>query len=630
MKNIIDMKRTTLISLLILTSLSLFAQASFRFALLTDIHVSRSNPSPLQDLSRSVADINLQDDVAFVVVSGDVTEAGDLASMLAVRSRLDSLRVPYYITSGNHETNWSESGCLDFDRVFGDRPQQQMGSRFVFTYQGVTFVGFNSGPVLKMADGHVAPQDMRWVRQQLDTIPLQQPVIAITHYPLQAGDVDNWYDATDMLNDYNTQIVIGGHYHRNLVFTADNLPNVLCRSNLRGKDSINGYTLIDVDPSEITFREKRINQESVWWTTLPFRTSWAEADRQPRPTYEVNQLYPQVQEVWRTGITAGVYGTPCLHKSQVYVGDDEGWMYALDAKTGKLVWRVATGSRIFSSPAAENGCLVFGNTAGDIYCLNEKDGATRWKVHTEKAVLGSPAFAKIGKQDVVLIGGSDNCMRALSVKDGREIWCFSGMNGYHATRPCVYNNKVYFGAWDCYMYALNLSDGSLAWKWSNGKTNDKFSPAACWPVAANGRLYFAAPDRYWTCLNAETGEVIWRTNEHMVREAVGLSTDGKMVFSHCMYDSVVAVSALDPQPTRIWKTNAAYGYDHDPSMMVERDGVVIFGTRNGLLFGLNAQTGDILWSHKLGNSLIHTICPINGRECIVSSTDGSVTRLKIK
>ncbi|MBQ0034308.1 MAG: serine/threonine protein kinase, partial [Bacteroidales bacterium] len=70
------MKRITLISLFL--SVMIFAQAEyFRFAQLTDIHISPSNPSPLEDLRRSVDDLLQDPHLAFVIATGDLTAAGD-------------------------------------------------------------------------------------------------------------------------------------------------------------------------------------------------------------------------------------------------------------------------------------------------------------------------------------------------------------------------------------------------------------------------------------------------------------------------------------------------------------------------------------------------------------------------
>ena len=56
-------------------------QAVFRFAQLTDIHLSPNNPNPTEDLLRSIAQINATDSIDFVLVTGDIAEEGDRTTM---------------------------------------------------------------------------------------------------------------------------------------------------------------------------------------------------------------------------------------------------------------------------------------------------------------------------------------------------------------------------------------------------------------------------------------------------------------------------------------------------------------------------------------------------------------------
>ena len=88
-------------------------QGTFRFAQLTDIHLTPNNPNPTEDLLRSVAQINATDSIDFVLVTGDLTEEGDRTTMEKVKSCLDLLKVPYHVVLGNHETKWSDSGCTE-------------------------------------------------------------------------------------------------------------------------------------------------------------------------------------------------------------------------------------------------------------------------------------------------------------------------------------------------------------------------------------------------------------------------------------------------------------------------------------------------------------------------------------
>ena len=593
----------------------------FSFALLTDTHISTSNPRPLEDLQRSIADINQNSSIEFVVVTGDLTENGDLASIQAIKNALDQLNVPYYAASGNHETTWSESGVMDFSRVFRD-------SRVAFSHNGMYFIGFNSGPVIRMADGHVAPQDIAWLKQNLDSVSAagDAPIFVFTHYPLRNGDVDNWYDVTDVLRQHNVQCIMGGHYHRNLLFDCDGIADVLNRSNLRDKDGVNGYSIISISDS-IRFYEKRIEENAQHWLTLPFgKKEYGPSNEELRPNFDVNREYANVKRVWHKALKGGIYSTPVSDGKNLFIGDDIGCMYSLNLKSGKINWTFDTGMRIVGSPAVSEGIVVFGSANYNIYGLEAKTGKELWHISTKQAVMGATTI----ENGVAYIGGGDGRMFAIDIHTGKIKWSFDELKNYVLTRPLVYNQKLYFGTWDTHFYALNIADGSLVWKWNNGNGNPKLSPASVWPVAANGKIFITAPDRYFTCLDSETGEQVWRTKEYKVRETVGLSEDGKTVYSKCMWDTIVAMDATSKEPITRWATHAGFGYEHNPAMPLEKDGTLWVSTKNGLLLGVDAQNGNVMWRHKIGNSILNTPLPLSRTECIFTSSEGTITYIRVK
>ena len=603
--------------------MNLLSVLLFTFALLTDTHISTGNQNNTEDLQRSIASINENPAIEFVVVTGDLSESGDRASIELIKSELDKLKVPFYAASGNHETTWSESGVMDFTRVFGD-------SRFAFTHAGAYFIGFNSGPVIRMADGHVAPQDIAWLKHNLDSVSRagDAPIFVFTHYPLRNGDVDNWYDVTDILRQHNVQCIMGGHYHRNLIFDCDGIADVLNRSNLRGNDTINGYSIISVTDS-IRFYEKRNNQPmpSEAWLTLPFgKKAYGKSDEKLRPDFSVNKQYTEVKRTWHKALKGGIYSTPVSDGKSLYIGDDVGCMYALDLKTGKTRWSFDTGMRIVGSPAVSEGVVVFGSSNYDIYGLSAQTGKMLWKITTEQAVMGAATI----HEGIAYIGGGDGKMYAIHIHSGEVKWTFNELKNYVLTRPLVYNDKLYFGAWDTYFYALDLATGELIWKWNNGKGNPKLSPASVWPVASDGKIFITAPDRYFTCLDAETGKEVWRTKEYKVRETVGLSEDGKTVYSKCMWDTVVAMDATTQEPITRWASHADFGYEHNPAMPLEKDGTLWVSTKNGLLLGMDAKTGKVMWRHKIGNSILNTPLPLSNKECIFTSSEGTITRVTVK
>ena len=309
----------------------------------------------------------------------------------------------------------------------------------------------------------------------------------------------------------------------------------------------------------------------------------------------------------------------------MYVGDDSGTLTCYSLADGEKLWSFKSAMRIIGTPAADKNTVVFGSADMNIYGIDASNGQLRWKIATDAPVLGAVTI----HDGIAYIGGSDHCFRAIDIKSGKEIWCYDRVEGYIETKPLVYNDLVIFGAWDKNLYALDKKTGAEQWRWHEGKPGKFYSAAAVWPVAANGKVFIADPERVLTAIDAQTGETVWRTAESMVRETVGLSEDNERIYSKTMNDSVVCYSAVSSEPQKIWASNVGFGYEHAPSMPVEKEGVVFGSTKNGLMFGLDARTGELLWKHKVGNSLISTLVPLSKNECLFTATGGEIGLLVI-
>lgn len=591
---------------------------NFNFALITDIHITKDSIS-FNDLQRSVAQINSTQGLRFVIVSGDITDNGDEESLLKAKLVLDKLKIDYHIVSGNHESKWSESGAMDFSRIFGSE-------RFKFEYDGVWFLGFPTGPVIRMADGHVAPQDITWLKQSLSEIGKKKPVVLVTHYPLLDGDVDNWYEVTDAVRPYNICTFLGGHYHKNSYLTYDGIPGITNRSNLRGKDKVGGYSIYEFRQDSVLVYEQKIGEKAVKWIGISMTKDYYTADNSScnRPDFGVNKEYSNVTDIWTVEIGNGIYSSPVVYNNKVYIGDDLGHLSCLSLLDGKKEWNYKVGSRIIGTPAASEGIIVFGSVDKNIYGLDSEKGRLLWKYSTNAAVMG----AVVIENGIAYIGSSDHVFRAIDIKNGQIVWEYNGIKGYVETRPLLYDDKVIFGAWDDNLYALNKKTGKLEWIWNNNFSRMHFSPAAVWPVAANNKVFIADPERAMTAIDIKTGKTIWRTKQSMVRETIGLSEDGAKVYSKTMQDSLVCYSTDGNIPREIWASNVDFGYEHAPSMPVEKDGTVFGSTKNGLIFAVDARDGKVLWKHKVGNTLINTVVPINEKRCVYTSSSGVVGLLE--
>lgn len=60
---------------------------------------------------------------------------------------------------------------------------------------------------------------------------------------------------------------------------------------------------------------------------------------------------------------------PSLVDATVYVGSDDGNLYAVDARSGEERWRFATGDEVFSSPVIVDGVVYIGSADGSLYAV---------------------------------------------------------------------------------------------------------------------------------------------------------------------------------------------------------------------------------------------------------------------
>lgn len=602
-------------------SLSIFS-AEFRFALMTDLHISSHTPS-VQDLESSVMQINKRAQVDFVLVTGDITEYGDKPSLLKAKFILDQLYVPYYIISGNHETTWSESGCTAFSEVFGSE-------YFEFNYKGYTFLGFPSGPILRMSDSHVSPKALDWLKTRLNLLGKDQPVFLLNHYPIREGDVDNWYDVLDAVHPYHICAFLGGHYHSNRVFSYEGIPGLLNRSNLRGNELAGGYTIYEINGTNeketISAFEVIIGKKPIKWAEFGLGKHPKIVDWTKRPNYSMNKLYPEVEEIWSFKLSDAAYSSPIVFEDLVYAADDAGVMHCINLKDGEEVWNFKTQARIMGVPAVAENKIVFGSCDHHIYACDAKTGDKLWSIKANAVVMGGASI----DEGVVYIGASDGAFRAIDLKKGKTIWTYNKVKGYIQTKPLIYQDKVYFGAWDGTFYALNIRDGSEAWLWHAPKKSKHYSPAACWPVASGNAVFIVDPERAMTAIDADSGKTFWRTKQSKVRESIGISKDKKRIYAKIMNDSVVCYRANSIAPEELWAVNVDFGYEHAPAMLKEKDAVLYGTTKGGVVFAIDINTQKILWKHKVGNALLNTVFPISNTTCLVSGSEGRLVLLQQK
>jgi outer membrane protein assembly factor BamB/predicted MPP superfamily phosphohydrolase len=616
------MKKTFwLTAFLILAFVYVNAQTKpWKFAHVSDTHVNIGNATSIEDLRRTVRDINANPELQFVVISGDITEFGADEELKIAKDVLDSLNKPWYIIPGNHDANWSESGGNTFKKVFGYEA-------FAFKRNGYLFVGTACGPNMRMSPGQVPRENIVWLDSVLKATPKEQPIIFVNHYPIDSA-LNNWYEIVDRLKTHNIQLIICGHGHSNHQLNFEGIPGIMGRSNLRAKDSVGGYNIVTVANDSVYYNERNpgVGTKPTWTTDKLYKHDFSK-DQYPRPAFAVNQRFGNVKTVWTLQDNSDIGAGTAVAGNLVFVTNTSGWIKAYDIANGKQKWATKAGGKIYSTPSVADNYVLVACTDEQLYCLDKNTGAIKWKAQAGKPMVASPVVSG-GR---VFCGGSDGHFRSYDLKTGKLNWDYDQVQGFVETKPLLYNGHVCFGSWGNHFYVLDQATGAVVWNWTNGSANRMYSPASCEPVAAGNRLFIVAPDRYMTCFDAATGNVIWRKGndpKFRVREAMGLSADSSMVYVKTMEGDVLGVDTKADSVKINWKGARNMGYDISPSVVKENGGLVFALSNSGDIYAFKRTDGSVAWIHKISNSLVNPLSFVNNNELIGTTMDGKIVCLK--
>ncbi|MCS7258854.1 MAG: PQQ-binding-like beta-propeller repeat protein [candidate division WOR-3 bacterium] len=135
----------------------------------------------------------------------------------------------------------------------------------------------------------------------------------------------------------------------------------------------------------------------------------------------VTSLTPNRTVRWRRKIGISVWTSPAISGNRVYIGTDDGYLYALNIDNGNTIWRFTADEGIRSSPViGTDGAIYFGCNDGKLYALttagNLKSGFPI--LLSDDAITSTPAVATDG---TIIIYTTDDIVYGVS-PTGRILW----------------------------------------------------------------------------------------------------------------------------------------------------------------------------------------------------------------
>ena len=122
----------------------------------------------------------------------------------------------------------------------------------------------------------------------------------------------------------------------------------------------------------------------------------------------------------RLGAQGTFYSTPAVAYDRVYIGSTDGKMYSFGASSGDLRWSQSTGGYVYASPAVWRSRVYAGSYSGSFYCFDAATGDVRWTFPANGPISGSATIVA-GRVYFSTLKGRTY---ALDARTGREVWTF--------------------------------------------------------------------------------------------------------------------------------------------------------------------------------------------------------------
>jgi outer membrane protein assembly factor BamB len=270
-----------------------------------------------------------------------------------------------------------------------------------------------------------------------------------------------------------------------------------------------------------------------------------------------------------------IEASPLLLDGILYIGNLSGELVALDAQTGAERWHYTADNSIYGSanwaqiPGSPSKHLFVGSYDNSLHCLDAATGDLIWRYETDNYINGAPATD--GR--VVIFGGCDELLHAISVQDGTklgETWAGAYIPGSAA----LVDGRAYVGHYDNALVCIDIEGQRIVWEYRDNEDGGPFFGS---PAVGRDRVVIGSRDEFLHCVDRETG-------------------------------------------APLWKFRTRHEIDGSPVIAGDK---VVFGSIDGWLYVVSLEEGRRLWSFEIGAAILG--CPaVTGGFVVIGAEDGRI------
>ena len=321
--------------------------------------------------------------------------------------------------------------------------------------------------------------------------------------------------------------------------------------------------------------------------------------------------------LWRFKTGGAVVSSPVIADGNVYVGSDDGHVYAISLRAGKKRWAYDVPHKdqyapaVQAPPLAVDGKVIVGDDDGTLHCLDAASGKQLWTYKTGDRITGSANWFRADGKLRILVGSYDAKLHCVDAATGRKVWAYEGNEQINGV-PAVAAGKAAFGECSGTLHVVKLTDGKAA------ATIDIGSYVASSAAMAGGRAYVAHAEGQVVCVDLTGPKILWRYGEGDLGFFSSPAVDEKNVVVGGRDKKVHCIDRKTGKGRWAFRTRGRI--DSSPVIC---DGKVVAGSEDGRLYILRLADGEKLGSYEVGRA-VSSSPAVAGGHVVVGCEDGFV------